>query len=387
MDLALREDYKSLHTLFCISTVALPLLIVVCLVFGMPMYKQEAPRLNHETLQVQLDELFAKLPAARAEFLAQNPVPPDYQSPFGDELPDALVFTSNSMRKALQMYWWLINYNTQSWPSFASHIAYHPEQLESAFGVHTFFENNIHNGDGTVREPFLIGFTPEGIPAILCPTDGEGHGNADPLDEAWKKIWDVEQLFEKWSVIFYSTDAVQDLRTAEGKLGKPENHPEFGKRVTAHPEHEADQYEEQVLAFCAWYIDTYYRPGDGEPLIDNHITGWAAKWGEQVYEELIQLSIEVQEEMLAIVEVCLQMGGGGIFQQLFKYMAEHDTEAWVKLKHPELLAYLNTIDERLWSFVVVFHIMGQAAWKIPAAAQNLVAQRAAQERTIYEQPA
>lgn len=315
--------------------------------------------LNKEHLGNQLEQLFAKREfcnesTAKGEFKEKK----ESKLPFGSNPPEAVIFTSNSLRKALMLYWSLIaQYDIHDWPSFVSGIPYFPEELTTAASVVSYFEKHIHNGDGTVRYPFLIGYLPEGVPFYLCPTDGETKGNDDPLQEARNKIDDVRALFTGKDVIFFSSDAVQDIRTAPSKLGKPMNLPAYEEAVVAG----------RVDEFKLEYLQQFYISPDGQPLHDSHVTGMVVERGTKVYEEVIRLSIEVHAWLLEFVEIHLQMGGGGVFQQFLHILAQHEECIWLELQNEDLRQYLESTHKDYWPFVVIFHIMGVPAWKVMAA--------------------
>lgn len=319
-----------------------------------------AQPLNKEVLGSQLAELFVTQPTASKQEKAELQA----EAPFWQNPPEAVIFASNSLRKALLLYWSMIAaYDVHKWPSFASHIPFDAAKIKDAFSIHHFFEENIHNGDGTVRQPFLIGFLPDGVPLYLCPTDGETSGNEDPVGESWNKIADIQQFFVGQDVIIFSSDAVQAIRTSgDAKLGKPENRAEFAQ---------FGDDDAGIAAFKQWYIDTFYRVDDGEPLNDVHQTGLAGMRGETRHELHISMSVEVEERLLAAIDVCLQMGGGGVFQQLIGQLAAEDPAAWLRLQNPELTAYLESVDSELHPYIVVFHIMGMPAWTLPAFFEKL----------------
>jgi hypothetical protein len=281
-----------------------------------------------------------------------------------------VVFPSNSYRKAIMLYWSLVEqYDLTQWPDFVGHIQHLPEELTDAASVVTYFEKHIHNGNGVVRHPFLIGHLPDGIPLYLCPTDGETSSNDDPVQEARNKIADIRHLFASRDVVFFATDAVQDIRTSEQKLGKPMNRAEY--QVAAQ--------NGEVDIFKAEYLQRFYVSPDDEPLYDRHITGLVVERGDVQYEEEIVLSVEVQEWLLQFVEVHLGMGGGGIFQQLVGFLEQQEREIWLKLQNDDLAEYLQGIDSQLWSFTVIFHIMGVPAWKILAAFEHVSQELPAKE--------
>lgn len=325
---------------------------MVSLVFGMP------ARLNREHLSAQVQNILQQ--SGEQSALQKKEV--ERRSPFGNNPPEVVVLTSNSLRKALLLYWKLIEgYNVDSWPEFASHIQYNPEELTTAFSVHTYFEKYIHNGDGTVREPLLIGFLPDGVPVILCPTDGESPANENPLLEASNKIADIREHFEGVDAVFLSSDSVQHIRTAgDEKLGKPMNSTLYTDMMQRGLNLGIDLDQIQQT-FNETYLHKYYHVEDGQPLVDTHVTGLVAERGTQRIEREFILSIEVQEWMLQCVQVCLDMGGGGVFQQLVNLLAETDPEVWLKLDEGALQEYLLTLDKELWPFVIVFQIMGMPA--------------------------
>ncbi|MBP7774640.1 hypothetical protein KA078_02510 [Candidatus Woesebacteria bacterium] len=314
--------------------------------------------LNKELLPQQLATLFQQ----SAEVRVDHQKKPDYISPFGTNPPEAVVFTSNSLRKAVLMYWQLIcEYDLNSWPAFAAHIPYIPEEISTALSVHSYFETHIHNGDGKVREPMLLGLLPDGTPVLLCPTDGESHDNEDPILEATRKINDVKDFFVGRDVVFISSDAVQHIRTAgEGKLGKPMNSPMYHEmlKLGLAKGIASEQVEE---SFIEAYKAKYYSVTDGQPLQDVHLTGLVVERGAKKIERQYTLSVEVQEWMIECVQVCMDMGGGGVFQQFIDLLAETDPQIWLKLEPTETTEHLLQFDEKLWPYVIIFQIMGMPA--------------------------
>lgn len=323
--------------------------------------------LDKEQLSQQLAVLFEHSSKRTPDHVVEQPHEEQEQrkkpaSPFGNNPPEMAVFPSNSYRKAVMLYWSLLaQYDLSQWPGFVAHIEHVPEELTDAKSVVSYFERHIHNGDGVVRHPFLIGYWPDGVPLYLCPTDGETSGNDDPVQEAHNKIDDIRHLFAGRDVVFFSTDAVQDIRTSDQKLGKPLNRAEYKVAAAAG----------EVEIFKAEYLQRFYVSPDGDPLHDRHITGLVVARGDVQYEEEIVLSVEVQEWLLQFVEVHLGMGGGGIFQQFIWLLEQQEREIWLKLQNDDLAEYLRGIDSQLWSFTVIFHIMGVPAWKILAAFEKI----------------
>lgn len=314
--------------------------------------------LNREIVQAKLRDTFA-----HAQELAVRHQPnPEYRSPFGSQPPEAVVFTSNSLRKAVLLYWELVcQYDVSSWPAFAAHIPHIPTEITTALSIHDYFEQYIHNGDGTVRDPFVIGCLPDGVPVILCPTDGETHANEDPVLEAQNKIDHAREHFVGKDVVFISSDAVQHIRTAgHEKLGKPQNsrmYREMQERAS-YLGIDADQVEE---SFRQLYKKKYYQVTDGQPLINTHITGVVAERGAKRVAREFSLSIEIQEWMVAQVEICMDMGGGGVFQQFLHLLAQQDPEVWLALEPQEMKPHLESHNPELWPYVIIFQIMGMPA--------------------------
>lgn len=321
--------------------------------------------LDLDVLSQQLVQLFE----TTQQPLVERSIPPKVESSlWNNNPPEAVIFASNSFRKALQLYWALIvQYDVQQWPEFAQHILFEPDKITDAFSIHRFFEERIHNGDGAVRHPFLVGYLPEGVPLLLCPTDGETSGNGDPVQESWNKINHITHLFKGRDVIVFSSDAVQAIRTSDKKLGKPENRPEFQNYPNRNSAEGEKKYKE-------WYIDTFYRVQDGKPLTDNHHTGVVGIRGEKYYQALLTMSVEVHERLLGCIDVCLQMGGGGIFQQLVKKLVDEDPMQWLHLQNEELTAHLEQVAPELWPYIVIFHIMGMPAWTLATIFEKLSAE-------------
>ncbi len=317
-----------------------------------------AQALNAEVIRARLHDTFTR---AR-ELTAQHQVHPEYRSPFGTRLPEAVVFTSNSMRKAVLLYWELVcQYDLSSWPAFAAHIPYIPEEITTALSVHRYFEEHIHNGDGTVREPFVIGCLPDGVPVILCPTDGETHANEDPVLEAQNKIDHAREHFIGRDVVLISSDAVQHIRTAgHEKLGKPENSRMY-KEMLEKGRYLGIDAEQVQESFRELYKKRYYEVSDGEPLIDTHITGVVAERGTKRVTREFSLSVEIQDWMLAQVEICMDMGGGGVFQQFIDLLAQENPHAWLDLEPTEMKSHLESHSPELWPYVIIFQIMGMPA--------------------------
>ena len=65
--------------------------------------------------------------------------------------------------------------------------------------------------------------------------------------------------------------------------------------------------------------------------------------------------------MIDCVQVCMDMGGGGVFQQFIDLLAETDPQIWLKLEPGETTEHLLTFDEKLWPYVIIFQIMGMPA--------------------------
>lgn len=287
---------------------------------------------------------------------------------FGAKPPEAVIFTSNSMRKALQLYWAMWSeYNVHDWPEFADHLPFISEELTNAQSLIDYFDAHIFNGDGVVREPFIIGYLPDGIPCIMCPTDGETSGNDDPIQESRNKIDWVADIFEGRDVLYVSVDVVQEIRTSVHDDGTPEK---LGKPMNRKGYKEAQNFG-QLPEYLEEYKKLYYTSPDGEPLHDHHVTGLVVRRGEQVIEETIRLSVEVQEWVLDLIRICADMGGGGVFQQIIFAIEQKQAEIWLELQNEELRAHLEGQPRELWPWITLFHIQGVPAWRLPAIFEKL----------------
>ncbi len=314
--------------------------------------------LNRESVGAQLSAVWQRVETEKQSVEKK----PEYHSPFGDTQPEAVVFASNSLRKALLMYWQLVcEYDFSQWPAFAAQIPHIPEKLTTALDLFSYFETHIRNGDGELREPLLLGYLPDGTPFLLCPTDGESDKNADPVHEAHQKIADIQEYFAGRDVVFFSTDSIQKIETAaDENLGKPLNSRHF-KSVKEKALGLGFGKEEALDSFKEWYKKKYYSIPEDRPFQTIHTTGFVASRGEREVKREVELSLDVQNWMTDSIEIFMEMGGGGVYHQFIYLLAESDPEIWLKLGSDELRKHLENLDDEVRQRVIVFQIMGMPA--------------------------
>lgn len=321
--------------------------------------------LERERVQTEVTRLLAAEKAKReAPALVESK--PGYQPPFGSNPPEAIVFTSNSYRKAIMLYWQLMaGYDLHQWPEFAKKFPYRPEELTTPLSVHEYFAQYIPNGDGVIREPFIIGYLPDGIPILCCPTDGETASNDDPLGEAQNKIDDARDWFAGHDVVFFSTDAVQHLPTTENKLGKPYKHPLYRSTMERALE-TGISLDEAEETFPFLYKKHFYVQEGVAAILLQHLTGVVVQRGTKRIGKTVALQFQASRELVLREEVTVipDMGGGGVLQQLIELASRENLEVLSSLDEKQLADYLKTMERGNWLALVIFQIMGAPGWML-----------------------
>lgn len=241
------------------------------------------------------------------------------------------------------------------------------ETLKTPLDIDTFLSTHFKNGDGFLRKPVYLGVLPEGVPMIVCPTDGETDGNDFPVDEARRKSDDVKELFAQLGIpaIFITTDAVQQIKYHAHKLGKPRKHDYFPKNDDPHA----------VGIFLRWYIQEYYISKSRENLPAFHVTGVIVSDEEEELTAEIIFPGEIEADIVSDesrVWPSLDSGGGGVFQKVLAAKATDDPEFWFKQAPPEMQYYLQHFPLEKQGILVMMHILGWPGWIIQSGIRTLL---------------
>ncbi len=302
------------------------------------------------------------------------------------QLPDKVVIASSSLRKAILLFWQINNFNFKMQPPFLANPL--PDDLIQAglagkyLDFQTKIEEYIRNGDGVLKQPISLGYL-HGVELIVHPTNGESHHNDDPTGESKNKIADIRSHFGPRTWIFASdtvgtiTNSGQDL----GSHGKPRNSREsIGQFLNGFP---LDHWQELLAAnqtdkatallaeFAQAYKEHFYRARqDGGKVTIAHGNALVIDRGVRagvVYPPesvVVTTTVEVsqQPEFLDALNIYLESGDGGVFQQIVMQNPQI-IDAILDNLSLETISALPTREQQSWA--ILFHIMGVPGWQLP----------------------
>lgn len=252
-----------------------------------------------------------------------SPREPEYSEPnfLAEELdfwkgnpPKELIIATGSVRKALMAIYLMkglvfpLDEETALGEKY-THFTKTPLTL------HSYLDKHIFNGDGQLRvKAFLCHF--KGVPVYAEPSDGETAHN-EPLEQARNKAQSLAEKYKGQNVWILSTDTTDypdkngnGERKKDSYLGKIMNHPEF-------PGFESPELSD----FLQKYLDDHYPVGT-HLVHSNGLALTNADTGETEHL-LVTLHTQIKDRLTTdIVKVFLDVGGGGIFQQVVNWKAE-----------------------------------------------------------------
>jgi len=273
--------------------------------------------------------------------------------------PDAIIFASASLRKGLLLNLWLqwltgTDPSESSIPGFVGAISLN---CSDPILFQRSVEEQIRNGDGTAKEPVLIGHL-YGVPIILEPQDGETKSNIAAKESA-NKIASVWKKYEGRDVVIFACDTVGEVELFDGKwerFGKPANEPDFSYRIEA-------------LGQEVWelfYLWEHSWRADGKPVKQKHTNALVmerlSKKGDQAtYTTNLELELPHDfERIFRSLQVFLESGGGGLFQQFIDWSAD----VLDQISDEEMKKVLAQLPETQRTWYLMMNIMGLQAWQL-----------------------
>ncbi|NCN06928.1 MAG: hypothetical protein GW946_03760 [Candidatus Pacebacteria bacterium] len=280
-----------------------------------------------------------------------------------DGQPEAIIFASASLRKGLLLHLWLQMLEGKSQIQFSTPDFVGAVNLDfsSPLAFQKSVEDQIRNGDGTAKQSVVIGYF-FGVPIILDPQDGETRSH-DALAESRNKINSVSEKYAGRNVVIFACDTVGEVEAAFGewkRFGKPRNEPGFHEDV--------ERLGQEVWKlFYLW--DHYWRSdGLSVPLKhQNALLMRGAKNGqstETVHNTTLELQVPHDfESVFRNLNVFLESGGGGVFQQLIDWTIS----ILDKISDDEMRSVLAQMPEEQRPWHLMLNIMGMQAWQLLSA--------------------
>lgn len=297
------------------------------------------------------------------------------------QAPDKIIFATSSKRKMMVLNWLL---NEQDPGEFLVEKNFISEDIlkEPSLPLYlqSYFETFVYNGDGQIKddEEHFVGEYNLGnkkVPVFVRPTNGETKGN-DPIEQAKNKSQALSEYYQGENVLIVAMDTVGSPDTIEGldPLGKPENDDSFQPFIDDFPtdflpDKNLDIFEIDDMAvdfFKAYYLATLFPP-DTKMLHSNGISIVNPIDKEQSREELIQLESKITEELFEVLDIFIDCGGGGVFQQTVDWLGSgQENNSFLKKyfvdnQIPKNWDSLTDYDKR---WLLFFQIIGIPLWVV-----------------------
>lgn len=240
----------------------------------------------------------------------------EHETLWRGEKPDLIVFATSSVRKALTFSWALHDFSFDHFDDLDISVkGPGMKGLETPAEIQAYFSEYIYNGDMALTHALQLGEF-EGVPVWAHPQEGETESNENPVAESVHKIEPLRDRFEDQQVLVVSSDVVGyssaffDVDQVI-KMGKPINYKQQREaQVVAQEELPWDSID----AFTTWYKQVVFDEG----VVLGHLSGIAAlnTWDSALYTAQIELIQQVTAELQAGLEVYMDAGLGGAWQQL-----------------------------------------------------------------------
>ncbi len=287
---------------------------------------------------------------------------------WSDAAPPAIVFASSSLRKAILLAFALSGFNRQAIRTvpFLEQMPFDPTETETPMEFQVLLEKTVRNGDGELEVPIFVGVF-QGVPVYMVPQTGETDKNDDPLDQSKKKVENVRGQLAGKNVIVFGSDTTGLINGVH--LGKPRNY--GGDEIEGFPQgfQSVDPSDPgQVEAFKLAYLKTFYALDT--PIVHNN--GLYASRGDievvtATRVTRLELVIRNVQDRLAELEVLLESGGGGLFQQFMDWR-----ENLIQQLSDELMrSVIESLPEDQQPWAVLAHIMGMPAWALPGVIEEM----------------
>lgn len=244
----------------------------------------------------------------------------EQESVWKGEQPDRIVFATSSVRKAVIFSWALHDFSFDHMADFGINIKGPGlEGLSTPQEIQDYFNAYVFNGDMALTQSVYLG-SYEGVPVWAYPQVGETESNDDPVLESVNKVSEFSTVFEGENVLVVSSDVVGASSAYTSvdsiiKMGKPVN---FKHQMEMAAEgNESSVPWTSVEEFAAWYKEVVFQVGAEL----KHISGIAVLNVEQneLYTAQLELVQQVISEVHAQLEVYMDAGLGGAWQQLQHY--------------------------------------------------------------------
>lgn len=286
--------------------------------------------------------------------------------------PTAIVFASSSLRKGILLAFALAGYSREAIQRvpLLEELPFDPKSASTPLEFQQLLEKHIPNGDGELKGSVYVGEF-RGIPVYMVPQQGETDKNDDPLIQSINKVIDVQGSLAGKRVLIFGSDST-GLVNGE-HLGKPRYYSDRVGRFERGVRDVDFTNPEEVAQYCEAYLLQFY--SQDTTIVHNNAI-FAAMYGtdslQSAYQEtsLEQTIINVKQR-LATLQVYLDAGGGGIFQQLVDWLDDiHSQLSDVVMR--EVIAQLPE-EQQPWA--VIAHIMGMPAWALPGLVEELVGRK------------
>lgn len=241
----------------------------------------------------------------------------ELESVWKGEQPDRIVFATSSVRKAV-IFSWAINNFSFDFLSQTDLQIKGPglEGLTTPQEIQEYFNEYIYNGDMALTHPVELGEF-EGVPVWAFPQVGETESNEDPVAESVNKVTHFGTEFGDEKVLIVSSDVVGTSSAFVNpekiiKMGKPVN---FKRQIEADTQAESEAPVWSSLdEFAAWYKEVVFQVGAEL----GHISGIAVlnAQDQALYTAQLRLFHQVSEELHEYLEVYMDAGLGGAWQQI-----------------------------------------------------------------------
>jgi hypothetical protein len=269
---------------------------------------------------------------------------------------DAVIFASGSIRKAVMALAQLKKFSFKVIESFIDGEEKEIE-LTSPKELIEYFERNISNGNGALKEKTFFGYL-FGVPCYAQPSNGETDSNESPLEEAENKVVDLYDDYAGEYVLIISTDTVDRPNISKVPLGKPENREDFPKRsdYTEDDDFNIQLYDEEIANYLERFKNEFYTASDSI-IHTNAVAVLDAATGRliELKNQILELNIDVDREKIEEVVVYKDMGGGGVGQQFIEW---DDSEAVKSYFDKFTLETLGDINEQQYRMALVCQVMG-----------------------------
>ncbi|MCB9801340.1 MAG: hypothetical protein H6773_04095 [Pseudomonadales bacterium] len=247
----------------------------------------------------------------------------EHESVWRGERPDKVIFATSSVRKAVIFSWalhdfsfdHLANLNLQiKGPGMAG--------LQTPEEIQEYFNTYIYNGDLALTHALQLGEF-EGVPVWAYPQIDESDDNDNPVKEAVNKVRRFGEEFAGESILVISSDVVgtsSNFVSVEGaiKMGKPVNYKRSIEAQVAAEDGEVASWT-SIEDFAAWYKEVVFEVG----ATLGHVSGVAVlnAIDQVLYTAQLEIFQEVTQEMQEYLEVYMDAGLGGAWQQIQTYLA------------------------------------------------------------------